>query len=71
MGSNRGYANRERHSGHLRAIRAAGMEITSMKTKMGTLDSVAVVRPHLAAPFRGLTDDDLRTSEAWIVARKT
>lgn len=70
MYSCKGVPNRLRPGAYRDAARAAGLEIVAMSpTGRARAEDVAEVRPHLAAPFRGLPDDDLAWLGFWIVCR--
>ena len=59
--------NREPHSTHLRLMREAGFRIVE-DTRVERPSSIA--RSHLATRFKTLTDEDLRTGDAFIQALK-
>jgi hypothetical protein len=59
--------NREPLSTHLRLIEAAGLEIVNVER---TFRESAIARNQLAARFRSITDEDLRTSSALVQAVK-
>lgn len=59
--------NREPHSTHIRLIREAGFRIVE---DVRVERSSKVVRSQLAPRFKTLTDEDLRTSDAFIQALK-
>ncbi|HKQ14599.1 MAG TPA: methyltransferase domain-containing protein [Steroidobacteraceae bacterium] len=59
--------NREPHSSHLRAIHASGFRIVE-DTRVERPSRIA--RSHLAPRFKALTDEDLRTGDAFIQALK-
>jgi SAM-dependent methyltransferase len=65
-GRRRDILNRVPHSTHLDLIRALGCEIVRDQRTA----SPAASRAHLAPRFRHLTDEDLRTSSAFIQAHK-
>ncbi len=61
------WGNREPLSAHVRLLEAAGFDILcEMKQK----DYSGVARNRLALRFQGLSDDDLTTRGAFIIARK-
>lgn len=71
MFSAKGAPNRLRPDAYRQAIHAAGLEIVSMDTTgVVPLNLVQEVRPHLAARFRNLDDEDLRWEGFWVVLRK-
>ena len=59
--------NREPHSTHIRLMREAGFRIVE-DTRVERSSSIA--RSHLATRFKTLTDEDLRTGDAFIQALK-
>lgn len=70
MYSCKGVPNRLRPGAYRHAARAAGLEITSMTpTGRARAEDIAEVRPHLAAPFRGVPDDELGWSGFWLACR--
>lgn len=58
--------NRLPHSAHIEAMRTAGFRIVSDQRR----ESPALRREALAPPFRDISDQDLVTSGAWILAVK-
>jgi SAM-dependent methyltransferase len=68
MYSCKGVPNRLRPGDYRAAAQAAGLEIASMvATGRARREDVTEVRPHLAAPFRGLSDDELAWLGFWMV----
>jgi len=61
------FVSRERCSGYVEKLRRHGLEPVGV---LRHLRSDGVPRERLAAPFRGLADEDLQCWEAFIVARK-
>jgi hypothetical protein len=70
MYSCKGVPNRLRPDAYRDAARAAGLEVVSMvPTGHARPEDIAEVRPHLAARFRHLPDDDLGWLGFWLVCR--
>lgn len=61
------FVNREPPATHLRLIEAAGFDIVSLER--GRLPG-GIDRSQLAARWRGMSDDDLATQTAFVVARR-
>ncbi len=71
MFSAKGAPNRLRPDAYRQAIHCSGLQTIRMDpTGVVPLDLVKEVRPHLAAEFRDLADEDLRWEGFWVVLRK-
>lgn len=71
MYSEKGVPNRLRANAYRDAVRASGLELVSMEpTLQASPADVEAVRPHLARPFRGLSDADLSWLGFWLACRK-
>lgn len=71
MYSEKGVPNRLRANAYRDAVRASGLELVSMEpTLRASPADVEAVRPHLARPFRELSDEDLSWLGFWLVCRK-
>jgi hypothetical protein len=67
-GRRRVFANRERCSGYLRKLARHGFEVVAMLRN--DRPGGEVPRESLAARYRDTPDDDLRCSDAFVIARK-
>jgi SAM-dependent methyltransferase len=71
MYSHKGVPNRWRVDRYREALGACGLKIERLSpTTRAALADIEQVRPHLAAPFRGLCDEDLAWLGFWLVCRK-
>ena len=71
MYSNKGYPNRwrvDRYRMILDSMKFSSVEIRP--TAFAKLNEVNAMRPHLAPPFRHLSDDDLQCLGFWLIVRK-
>jgi hypothetical protein len=63
--------NRWRVNHYREAIGACGLKLESLSpTGRVAQSDIEEVRPHLAAPFRDLSDEDLAWLGFWMVCRK-
>ncbi len=70
MFSGKGAPNRLRIDSYRREASAAGLAIEKLAPcELAQPEEVAQIRPHLAASFRGLGDEDLACLSFWIVCR--
>jgi SAM-dependent methyltransferase len=71
MYSHKGMPNRWRVNHYREAIGACGLKLESLSpTGRASRSDIEEVRPHLAAPFRDLSDEDLAWLGFWLVCRK-
>ena len=71
MYSHKGVPNRWRIDQYRRALAHSGLEVVHLApTALATAEDIAEVRPHLAAAFRDLPDEDLRWLGFWLVCAK-
>jgi hypothetical protein len=71
MFSGKGAPNRLRIDTYRREAPAAGLTVESLAAcEQARPEEVAQIRPHLAAPFRHLSDEDLSCLSFWIVCRR-
>lgn len=71
MYSAKGVPNRLRANAYRDAVAQCGFELVSMTpTLLASPDDVRDVRPDLAKPFRGLSDEDLSWLGFWLICRK-
>lgn len=71
MHSHKGVPNRWRVDRYRDAMRRNGLETLSMQpTGMVDASVVNEIRPHLASPFKGLSDADLSWLGFWLIGRK-
>lgn len=67
----KGVPNRLRANAYRHAVAQCGFELVAMTpTVLASPDDVRAVRPDLAKPFRGLSDEDLSWLGFWLVCRK-
>lgn len=72
MHSHKGVPNRWRVDRYRDAMRRSGFEtLLLLPTDVVEASVVHEVRPHLASPFRSLSDDDLSWLGFWLIGRKT
>lgn len=70
MFSHKGAPNRLRVDSYRRAVEQAGLATVRLEPcELAQAEHVAEIRPHLAAPFRTLGDEDLVWLSFWIVLR--
>jgi hypothetical protein len=70
MYSQKGVPNRLRVDRYRAAAAMAGLDVTSLEpSKRVPHEVVTEVREHLAAPFRGIADEDLTWLGFWLVCR--
>jgi hypothetical protein len=71
MYSHKGLPNRLRVDAYRRAAEACGLVLQQLApTSRATPNDVAEIRPHLAAVFRDVSDDDLQWLGFWMVCTK-
>lgn len=71
MYSAKGVPNRHRANAYRHTVAQCGFELVSMTpTLLASPDDVRDVRPDLAKPFRGLSDEDLSWLGFWLICRK-
>jgi SAM-dependent methyltransferase len=70
MGSQLGTPNRERIATYRETLEALGFDLTITATEEIDPGAVEAIRPRLRAPYRELSDEDLRVTSAMVVARK-
>jgi SAM-dependent methyltransferase len=67
MYSHKGYPNRWRVDKYREAIHKAGLRCTKLEpTKLIDLKSIERIRPHLAGPFKSISDSDLGWLGFWM-----
>lgn len=70
MYSQKGVPNRLRVDRYRAAVANAGLDVTRLEASKRVPDEVvAEVREHLAAPFRGISDEDLSWIGFWLVCQ--
>ena len=71
MYNHKGVPNRLRVDAYRKSIAQAGFEIRLIKpTLLASVEDVADVRADLAAPFRQVSDDDMRWLGFWLICSK-
>jgi len=71
MHGHKGVPNRWRVDRYRALVDELGFELLRLEaTTLAAPQQIAAVRPHLAAPFRGLSDADLSWLGFWLVMRK-
>lgn len=71
MFSGKGAPNRLRVDCYRAEAANAGLEVTLLETsERATSEEVKQIRPHLATPFRALSDDDLACMSFWMVCKQ-
>jgi SAM-dependent methyltransferase len=71
MYSEKGVPNRWRIDRYRAVLSTLPVDLQTLEaTKLATAEQVAEVRPLLARPFRGVSDEDLRWLGFWLVFRK-
>lgn len=71
MYGNKGVPNRWRIDRYRAEVTKAGFALRRLEsTETAAREEVAAVRPHLARPFRGLSDEDLAWLGFWLICEK-
>ena len=71
MYSYKGYPNRLRVDRYRDEVAKTGLELRRLQpTERALLEEVISIRPYLAQPFRGLSDEDLTWLGFWLICEK-